>query len=107
MEQSPEVIFFALHGTWLVLYNRNSLAENVAVSPEGNGPAGFSISHNVASEFEVDQMIESAIAVGATFYRPLQKLFWGGFSLLIHGIVGLLIWGMAKHSKKGPEEFSH
>ena len=80
MESPPEVAFFTLNGTWLGLYSRESLAEDAAVSPEGSGFTGFTLSHNVASEAEVDQTIEQAISTGATLVKPPQKVFWGGYS---------------------------
>lgn len=64
MESTPEVAFFTLNGSWLGLYSRESLAEDVTVSPEGSGFTGFTLSHNVASEAEVDQTIEQAVSVG-------------------------------------------
>jgi hypothetical protein len=41
---------------------------------------GFTISHNVASESEVDQIIGQAVSVGATLVKPPQKVSWGGYS---------------------------
>ena len=35
MKSSPEVAFFTLNGSWLGLYGREALAEDAAVSPEG------------------------------------------------------------------------
>ena len=58
---------------------RNALAEDATVSPEGSGYAGFNLAHNVASEAEVDQVIELALSVGATLVKPTQKSSWGGY----------------------------
>ena len=80
IESSPEVAFFDLDGTWLGLYDRRALAEDATVSPEGHGFAGFTLSHNVASESEVDQVMEDAQSAGATVVKPPQKVFWGGYS---------------------------
>ena len=47
-ESPPEIAFFKLNGSWLSLYNRESLAEDATVLPAGSGFNGFTLSHNVA-----------------------------------------------------------
>ena len=79
MDSPPGVAFFNLNGTWLGLSERNALAEDATVSPEGNGYNGFNLSHNVASEDEVDQVIKEALSAGATLVKPTQKASWGGY----------------------------
>lgn len=80
MESPPEVAFFTLNGSWLGLYSRNALAEDATVPPEGNGFEGFTLSHNVSSEDEVEKVIGQALAAGATLVKAAQKVFWGGYS---------------------------
>ena len=80
MESPPEVAFFTLNGSWLGLYSRNALAEDATVPPEGNGFEGFTLSHNVTSEEEVDTVMSQALAAGATLVKAAQKVFWGGYS---------------------------
>ena len=80
IDSSPEVAFFTLNGSWLGLYGREALAEDAMVSSDGNGFNGFTLAHNVASEAEVDQVIEQALSAGATLAKPAQKVFWGGYS---------------------------
>lgn len=80
MESPPEVAFFTLNGTWLGLYSRTSLAEDAGVSSEGSGFPGFTISHNVQSEEEVNAVLAQAVSAGAVLVKPAQKVFWGGFS---------------------------
>ena len=82
MESSPEIAFFTLNGSWLSLYIRESLAEDATVSPEGSGFNGFTLSHNVASESEVDQIIEHSVSVGAILVKTPQKVFGGGVILV-------------------------
>ena len=80
MDSPPEVAFFTLNGSWLGLYGRESLAEDAAVSAEGSGFNGFTLAHNVASEAEVDILIEQALSAGAILSKAAQKTFWGGYS---------------------------
>ena len=80
MESSPTVAFFTLNGSWLGLYNYDALADDAMTSPAGSGFNGFTLAHNVASETEVDQIIEQAQSAGATLSKAAQKIFWGGYS---------------------------
>lgn len=80
MESPPDVAFFTLNGTWLGLYGREALAEDATVSPEGSGFAAISLSHNVASEQEVDAVVAEAVAAGASLVKKPRKVFWGGYS---------------------------
>jgi len=75
MESPPTVAFFTLNGTWLGLYGREALAEDATVSAEGHGFESFSLAHNVQSEAEVDEVINQAIAAGATLVKKPQKVF--------------------------------
>ena len=80
MDSPPEVAFFTLNGSWLGLYGYESLAKDAAVSAEGSGFNGFTLAHNVASEAEVDKLIEQALSAGAKLSKAAQKTFWGGYS---------------------------
>ena len=80
VDSPPEVAFFALNGSWLSLYGRESLAEDATVSSSGSGFRGFALAHNVESEVEVDEIVAHAVLVGATLVKPPQKVFWGGYS---------------------------
>ena len=105
MESSPEIAFFTLNGSWLSLYIRESLAEDATVSPEGSGFNGFTLSHNVASETEVDQIIENSVSVGAILVKTPQKVFGGGYSGYFKDPDGYL-WEVAHnpHFWVGPED---
>ena len=80
MESPPEVAFFTLNGSWLGLYGREALAEDVGVSAAGSGFAGVTLAHNVDSEAAVDALLAQAAAAGATLVKPAQRVFWGGYS---------------------------
>ena len=78
MESPPDVAFFTLNGTWLGLYGRDSLAEDAGVPSEGCGFESFALAHNVRSEAEVNDVIDLAVAAGATAVKKPGKVFWGG-----------------------------
>ena len=80
MESPPDIAFFTLDSSWLGLYGKTALAEDAQVSPEGTVFPGFTLSHNVSSEAEVDNLIEKAVAAGGTLVKSPQKVFWGGYS---------------------------
>lgn len=105
MESPPEVAFFTLNGSWLGLYGCESLAEDAGVSPEGSGFPGFTLSHNVVSEADVDQVIEKAVLAGAAIVKPPQKVFWGGYHGYFKDPDGYL-WEVAynPHFWVGPED---
>ena len=77
---SDDVAFFNLNGTWLGLYGREALAEDAGIHNDGQGFDGVSLSHNLASEAEVDEVFQQAIHAGATAVKQPQKVFWGGYS---------------------------
>ena len=79
MDSPPEVAFFTLNGSWLGLYGRESLAEDAGVPVVGSGFPGFTLSHNVVSEAEVDQIVEQAVSAGAELVKSPRKASWGGY----------------------------
>ena len=40
----------------------------------------LTLGHNVASEAEVDVVMEQALAAGAKLIKPAQPTFWGGYA---------------------------
>lgn len=79
-ESPPDVAFFPLAGTWLALYGREALAEDAGLPAEGSGFRGVALAHNVATEAEVDAVVEQAVAAGGTLVKKPQRVFWGGYS---------------------------
>lgn len=77
---NEHIVFIAAGGVVLGLYGREALAEDMQVAAAGRGFAGFSLAHNVRSRAEVDRVIASAKAAGATVLKPGQEAFWGGYS---------------------------
>lgn len=79
MDSPPTVAFFTLNGSWLGLFPRESLAADALVSAEGTGFNNFTLSHNVGSETEVDEVVKHTVAAGAILVKPAQKADWGGY----------------------------
>lgn len=77
---SDQIAFFALDGTWLALFPRAALAEDIGVPAGGNGFAGMTLAHNVASPAEVDLVYAEALAAGARQVRAPHQTSWGGYS---------------------------
>ncbi len=94
VDSPPEVAFFNLNGTWLGLYGRSALAEDATVPSKGSGFEGFALAHNVASEAEVDAVVQQALDAGATLAKKPQKVFWGGYSGYFKDLDGHL-WEVA------------
>jgi catechol 2,3-dioxygenase-like lactoylglutathione lyase family enzyme len=79
LDSPPSVAFFNLNGTWLGLSERQALADDAGVPADGSGYRGFSLAHNVASEQEVDALIDLAIVAGAKLIKAPTRASWGGY----------------------------
>ncbi len=75
------VAFFDLQGGLkLALYPRTSLSRDAGLPPGTPDSAAFSLSHNVSSKAEVDQVMEQARQAGAVIAKPARETFWGGYA---------------------------
>lgn len=88
------ISFFTLNGIQLALYERNELAKDATVNPDGNGFKGFTISYNTKSEKEVDILIKKLRTKGVEIIKEPQKVNWGGYSSYISDLDGNL-WEIA------------
>lgn len=79
-EEQENIVFLELEGTWLSLYPREKLAEDVGIDAARNGFSGVTLCHNVSSPKKVEDVLEQAKNAGATIVKPGQKVFWGGYS---------------------------
>ncbi|MEM7010327.1 MAG: VOC family protein [Verrucomicrobiota bacterium] len=77
---SEDIAFFTLNGSWLGLYSWDELAEDAKVPPDGDGFRGVTLAHNCKSKEEVRQLLDQAVAAGATLKKPAQDVSWGGYS---------------------------
>jgi uncharacterized protein len=79
--ESPDddVFFFQMPGMIVALWSRAKLADDSAVVDSG-GWGGTTLAQCVSSSAEVDRVLASAEAAGATIGRPGAETFWGGYS---------------------------
>lgn len=80
---SDDLIVFELCGLYLALYPKNALAHDAGVDAVGQGFSGFTISYNVRSVQEVDDLIAVLKSRGVHVVKEPQKVFWGGYSSYI------------------------
>jgi uncharacterized protein len=73
------VVFFQSGDMVLSLWDRDLLAKDSGVQ-FASGCANVTLAHNVASEADVDAVLEEARAAGATVTRAGAPTFWGGYS---------------------------
>ena len=75
------VAFFELQGGLrLAAWGRNDLAHDCGLPKSPPSATDFSIGHNVASEREVDEVMEQATKAGARIVKKAQKTFYGGYA---------------------------
>lgn len=77
---NEDIAFFRTGGVALALFPYESLAEDVGLSPEGEGFRRVSLAHNVAERERVDETLQEAVIAGATLIKPAEDAFWGGRS---------------------------
>jgi predicted lactoylglutathione lyase len=73
------VAFFQLGPIVLSLYPRASLADDMQVSPHGEGLAGVTIAYNTHSNEQVDSDVARFVSAGGTIIRPAFTAPWGGY----------------------------
>jgi uncharacterized protein len=64
----------------LTLWSREKLAADMGVADDGARWGGIALAHNVASDAEVDGVIEAARAHGAEICREPAPTFYGGYA---------------------------
>lgn len=80
---NDDLVLYELNGIHLGLYSKDELAKDATVKPDGEGFRGFTLSHNVWSEKEVDELIAALRKKGVKIIKDPQKVFWGGYSSYI------------------------
>jgi uncharacterized protein len=75
-----ETAFFETNGALLTLWARDKLADDMGIPDDGARWSGIALAHNVASDEEVDALIELARANGAEIVRAPAETFYGGYA---------------------------
>ena len=76
--ETGEVVFFQMAGCVFGLFAREQLEADMRRPCPGTG--AFSLAHNVAGRGEVDEVMATAKAAGATILKEPEEMFWGGYS---------------------------
>lgn len=63
----------------LALYAWDEVAQDAGVSPEGSGFRGTSLHFTVDSREAVNEVVNAAVAAGATVVKEPAALEWGGY----------------------------
>ena len=61
------------------LYQRDALAGDAGVPPDGSGFKAVVFNHFVSNESEVDSLLEKARSAGGEIAKPAQQAQWGGY----------------------------
>jgi catechol 2,3-dioxygenase-like lactoylglutathione lyase family enzyme len=79
--ENGAVAFFELEsGLRLALWPGKSLAADSGLPVQARSAAEFSLAHNVASQPEVDAVMEQAERAGARIVKRAQSTFYGGYA---------------------------
>ena len=75
------VAFFNLEsGLKLALWPRKNLAADSGLPQQAASSTEFSLAHNVASQQEVDAVMQQAQRAGAMIVKSAQRTFYGGYA---------------------------
>jgi uncharacterized protein len=75
------VAFFDLQaGLKLALWTRQSLAVDAGLPVGPRSATEMALAHNVATEAEVRDILNQALAAGATLIKAPGPAFWGGYT---------------------------
>lgn len=79
-EEQEGVAFYQMQGMVLGLFGKEALAEDQGRAGETLGTGAMTLAQNFATEAEVDDAFEAAVAAGAKALKRPEKVFWGGYS---------------------------
>ncbi|HEX5097688.1 MAG TPA: VOC family protein [Acidimicrobiia bacterium] len=80
-QEMQETVFIQAGGIAVILWGRADLAEDAGLTDNGtDGFGGMALAHNVRSRDEVDAIMRSAHAAGATILKSARETFYGGYA---------------------------
>jgi uncharacterized protein len=83
-----ETAFVQANGVVVVLWARDKLAQDSGIVDAGADWSGITLAHNVATDAEVDQVVEQARAAGGTIPREPSVTFYGGYAGIFRDLDG-------------------
>ena len=83
------ITFFQVGGVVFSFYQREKLAEDALVDPEGTGFAGFTLAYNAQSESEVDEIIRDLKSNDVKILKEPQKVFWTGIARISRTLMAI------------------
>jgi uncharacterized protein len=83
-----ETAFVQANGVIVVLWARDKLAQDSGIVDRGADWSGITLAHNVATDVEVDQVIDEARAAGGTITREPSATFYGGYAGVFRDLDG-------------------
>ncbi|HWG91971.1 MAG TPA: VOC family protein, partial [Candidatus Thermoplasmatota archaeon] len=66
----PEISFLHTHGAGLILWDREALAKDANLHPDGTGFRGLALATNVREPADVERALAEAAAAGARVTKP-------------------------------------
>ncbi|PYC69684.1 glyoxalase [Micromonospora arborensis] len=77
-QEVEETVFFQAGGLAVVLWDRDKLAADAGIDNPCTG--ALTLAQNVRSRAEVDELMATAAAAGATVTKPARETFYGGYA---------------------------
>jgi catechol 2,3-dioxygenase-like lactoylglutathione lyase family enzyme len=79
-QQVQDTVFIQAGSLGLVLWGRDDLTDDCGITDDGGSYGGIALAHNVRSRAEVDEILATAEAAGATVTKPAAETFYGGYA---------------------------
>jgi uncharacterized protein len=93
-KETDNFVLFEMDGSWLSLFPKDKLANDITIPNDGSGFSGITLAHNVGSKEEVDNVFEQVVKIGGKAVKTPQEVFWGGYSAYFSDPDGYL-WEIA------------
>ena len=78
--ETEGTVFVQAGGLALILWGRDELTADAGITDDGGSYGGVALAHNVRTREEVDEIVASAEAAGATITKPPAETFYGGYA---------------------------
>ncbi len=92
--------FFDLNGMTLALYDRQALCRDAAISDIGATTGAITLSHNVESQHQLEELMARLQQAGATITRPACQAPWGGYRGYLtdpEGFLWEIVWSPSRN----------